>query len=67
MGRSSERFGADQDIQSKFIKKSEFHIIIGRDVISYLALYLSKKWQGVGKGMVLVSWSFMGRSKAIES
>lgn len=56
MGGSSERFGADQDIQSKFMKKSAFHIIIGADVIKYLALYLAKKcqWQGAGKKMVFV-------------
>lgn len=42
MDRSSERFGADQDIQSKFIKKSTFHINIGADIIKHLAQYSVK-------------------------
>lgn len=56
MGGSSERFGADQDIQSKFIKKSAFQTITGADIIKYIALYSAKKcqWQGAGRGVCIM-------------
>jgi len=68
VGGSSERFGTDQDIQSKFIKKSAFHIIIEADVMKYLALHSAKKcqWQGAGQGMGFVQWCFTSGSKGIE-
>lgn len=50
MGRSSERFGKDQDIQSKFIKQSAFHTTIEEDLIKYLALHSAKKYEGEGGG-----------------